>query len=93
MIVEPVVVSPEVASNNVNSRVGRLVTLTGYGATTDNKNNQQLRFATLQIHSQSWCNRKYRVGRINSLPDLFTSDVFCAGYIVSLKESDTVHHL
>ena len=78
---------PKEPSENVNKRSGQLVTLTGYGATESGGENQLLRFTTLQIYSQNWCNRTYTGRIINSLPDLFTSNVMCAGYTVSISYS------
>ena len=55
---------PEEPSANVDNRAGQSVTLTGYGSTGDYDNdsiNSKLRFASLTIHSQEWCNYTYRL--------------------------------
>merc|ERR1712062_576574 len=76
---------PEKPSVNVDNRAGQSVTLTGYGSTGDYDNdsiNSKLRFASLTIHSQEWCNYTYR-GGFGGLPHLFQSDILCAGFVVT----------
>ena len=73
---------PTEASEDPDHQVGQLVTLAGYGRTPGEKDNPRLRFATMQIHSQSWCNHKYQ--DFGSLPRQFQSDIICAGYVVSV---------
>ena len=73
---------PTEASTKPNNLAGISVTLTGYGQTNVNSNNQKLSFTTLQIHSKRWCDYQYRDYR--SLPRKFESNVICAGYIVSV---------
>ena len=77
---------PTQPSSNPDNRAGQLVTLTGYGRTRSNSENQKLRFATLLIYSQRWCNHKYQQlpREFRSLPREFQSDILCAGYIVSI---------
>ena len=74
---------PSQPSRNQNNRAGQLVTLAGYGETYTNIHNQILRFATLKIYSQRWCNHQYQ--QFSELPRQFTSDILCAGYIVSFN--------
>ena len=52
-------------------------------------NNQQLRFGTLQIHSQSWCDYQYNDTRYGSIPYGFKPDLLCAGYVISGEGSCT----
>ena len=52
-------------------------------------NNQQLRFGTLQIHSQSWCDYQYNGTRYGSIPYGFKPDLLCAGYVISGEGSCT----
>ena len=66
-----------------------MVTLAGYGATRTDIDNTVLRFATLKIYSQRWCNHKYQ--QFDELPRQFTSDVLCAGYIVSFNLKRRYH--
>ena len=73
---------PTKPSTNVDNRRGQSVTLTGYGKTGPASDNQQLRFASLTIHSQAWCNYTYR-GGYGSIPQLFQSDILCAGFVVT----------
>ena len=73
---------PEKPSDNVDNRAGQSVTLTGYGSTDNDSINQKLRFASLTIRSQAWCNYTYR-GGFGGLPELFQSDVLCAGFVVT----------
>ena len=74
---------PSQPSRNQNNRAGQLVTLAGYGETYTDIHNQILRFATLKIYSQRWCNHQYQ--QFSELPRQFTSDILCAGYIVSFN--------
>ena len=74
---------PNQPSRNQNNRAGQLVTLAGYGETYTDIHNQILRFATLKIYSQRWCNHQYQ--QFSELPRQFTSDILCAGYIVSFN--------
>ena len=73
---------PTEASSNPDNRAGILVTLTGYGRTDSDRNNQKLSFTALQIHSQRWCNHHYQEETYGSLPRQFESNIICAGYIV-----------
>ena len=72
---------PTKASSNVDNLARVSVTLTGFGRTRQNRDNQQLGFTTLQIHSQEYCDYQYQNYR--SLPRNFESNILCAGYIVS----------
>ena len=73
---------PEKSSDNVDNRADQSVTLTGYGSTDNDSINQKLRFASVTIRSQAWCNYSYR-GGFGGLPELFQSDTLCAGFVVT----------
>ena len=62
---------PKKPSTNVDNHAGQSVTLTGYGS-------DSLKFTSLTVHSQVLCNYTYREG-YESIPQLFQSDIICAG--------------
>ena len=74
---------PTKASTDPDNRAGSSVTLTGYGRTNLDSDNQKLAFTSLQIHSQEYCDYQYQRD-LRSLPRKFESNIICAGYIVSI---------
>ena len=81
---------PSKAVHDVDSRKDNLVYLTGFGKTSKsdspNVNGIKLRLANLKIYDQESCNSSY-ADKTKALPELFPSNILCAGYTVSTPSS------
>ena len=82
---------PQIATSNVNSRVDSSATLTGWGS-SDNSGQimSVLQQTQLTIFSQKFCNESRTDGTLSTstyLPELFKSDLLCAGYEIGIVGS------